>query len=111
MNPGHATAAPRFGRSTRFSLTPAGRSAEASYRSGIVASRAQPGRASFDAARSAWATSLGLEPDDGAYLGELRLCAVKLSKVVAALMVCGKRQVDATAAMGRLLDAGLVLRP
>ena len=104
------TPVPRFGSRDRFSLAPAGRIAEASYRSHIVTSRARPGRRSFDAARSAWATSLGLEPDDGVYLGELLPGAVNLSKIVAALTVCGKKRTDAMAALARLMDAGLILR-
>ena len=45
----------RWPRSQRFALTDKGRDAEASYRSSIVSSRSQEGRASFDAARSIWA--------------------------------------------------------
>jgi len=45
----------RWPRSQRFALTDKGRDAEASYRSSIVSSRSQEGRASFDAARSTWA--------------------------------------------------------
>ncbi len=102
---------PRFHSRAPFSLTPAGRSAEASYRAQIVSSRAHSGRASFDAARTAWAASLGLDPDDGAYLGELRGGPLKLGKIAEALAVCGKKRVDAVAALERLLDAGLVLQP
>src|SRR6516165_8893588 len=61
----------RWPRSQRFALTDKGRDAEASYRSTIVSSRTQEGRASFDAARSTWAESFRLLPDDGLYLGEV----------------------------------------
>jgi hypothetical protein len=104
------TPPPRFRSREPFSLTPAGRIAEASYRSQIVTSRARAGRASYDAARSAWATSLALEPDDGAYLGELRRGAKKLVWITEALAVCGKKRVDAISALERLLDAGLVMQ-
>ena len=50
----------RWPRSQRFALTDKGRDAEASYRSSIVSSRSQEGRASFDAARSTWAESFRL---------------------------------------------------
>jgi hypothetical protein len=51
-----------------------------------------------------------LEPDDGVYLGELRLGAVKLSTIIQALTVCGKTREDAVAALGRLLDAGFIIQ-
>ncbi len=53
---------------------------------------------------------MGLEPDDGVYLGELLPGAMNLSKIVAALMVCGQKRTDAMAALGRLLDAELILQ-
>ena len=105
------TPPPRFRSRAPFSLTSAGRAAEASYRSQIVTSRVRAGRASFDEARAAWATPLGLQPDDGAYLGELRGGALNLGKITAALAVCGKKRIDTIAALERLLDAGLVLQP
>ena len=55
----------RWPRSQRFALTDKGRDAEASYRSSIVCSRSQEGRASFDAARSTWTEFFPLLPDDG----------------------------------------------
>lgn len=104
------TAPPRFQNRDQFSLTPAGRIVEASYRSRIVASRAEPGRRSYDAARSAWAVSAGLEPDDGVYLGELRPGAMDLGMIVEAVTVCGEKRIDGIVALGRLLDAGLILQ-
>jgi len=98
-----------FRRQQRFTLQPAGRTAEKAYRSTIVASRERPGRAAFDEARTAWATSHGLHPDDGAYLGELRTaCPVQLSALVESMRVCGKNRDDAVAALGRLVDGGFV---
>lgn len=81
---------------------------EAAYRAGIVAARAQPGRRAFDAARTAWATPLDLQPDDGVYLVQLRSGTASLKELVEALADCGMRQADAVAALGRLVDAGLV---
>jgi hypothetical protein len=98
----------RFGSRQKFSLARDGRVAEASYRSLIVAARAQPGRPAFDAARSVWALSLSLQPDDGVYLGELRAGTINLVQITEALLVCGKTKADALTALGRLVDAGLV---
>ncbi len=98
----------RFRGRSRFVLAPQGRVAEVAYRAGIVAARVQPGRRAFDAARSAWATPLDLQPDDGVYLGQLRAGSASLRELVAALVDCGMRRADALAALGRLVDAGLV---
>ena len=73
-----------------------------------MAARAKPGRRAFDAARGAWATSLGLQPDDGVYLGQLRAGSASLRELVAALLDCGMKRADALAALGRLVDAGLI---
>lgn len=99
----------RWPRSQQFTLTDRGSEAEAAYRSTIVASRTQQGRASFDAARSAWAESFHLQPDDGLYLGEVRGGPVSLERIVEALDTCGKTRNDAFAAMERLFGAGLIL--
>jgi hypothetical protein len=101
----------RWPRSARFTLSPTGTEAEASYRSLIVASRAQAGRVSFDAARAAWAATYHLEADDGLYLAEVAAGGVSLSEIIAALESCGKTRTDAIAAMERLLDGGLITPP
>jgi hypothetical protein len=98
----------RWPRSQRFGLSATGAEAEASYRSLIVASRAQSGRASFDAARAAWAGTYRLQADDGLYLAEVAPGGVNLTQIIAALETCGKTRPDAIAAMERLLDAGLI---
>ena len=98
----------RFRARQRFRLEALGRSAEASYRSQIVASRTLPGRESYDAARAAWAAALSLQPDDGMYLGELRPGPTTLAAIIEALAQCGKSRADAVTAMGRLVDAGFV---
>ena len=98
----------RFGARQRFCLAPEGQRAEAAYRSLITAARAVPGRASYDAAREEWAAERGLQPDDGAYLGELRSGPTSISAIAAALEVCGHSRRDAVTAIGRLVDAGLV---
>ncbi len=101
----------RFHSRQKFSLAPRGRRAEASYRSLSVASRKEPGGPAFDSARSAWAISMNLQPDDGLYLGELRDRSANLSEMTEALDVCGKTRADATTTLGRLVDAGLVSAP
>jgi hypothetical protein len=98
----------RWPRSQRFALTNTGRDAEASYRSSIVSSRTQEGRASFDAARSTWAESFRLLPDDGLYLGEVASGPTNLEQIVKALEACGKTRKDALTALERLFDAGLI---
>ena len=92
----------------RFGLTDKGRDAEASYRSSIVSSRTQEGRASFDAARSTWAVSFRLLPDDGLYRGEVASGPINLEQIVKALEACGKTRQDALPALERLFDAGLI---
>jgi hypothetical protein len=89
-------------------LSTTGTEAELSYRELIVASRAQAGRASFDAARASWAGTYRLQADDGLYLAEVAPGGVNLTQIIAALEACGKTRPDAIAAMERLLDAGLI---
>jgi hypothetical protein len=98
----------RWPRSQLFSLSAKGTDAEARYRTTIIASRAQEGRASFDAARSAWAAAFRVQPDDGLYLGEARSGPIKLEQLVEALETCGKTRKDAVAALERLVDAELL---
>lgn len=98
----------RWARTDRFTLSIEGEEAEAAYRAAIVASREQPGRSAFDAARAEWARTFSLEPDDGVYLGELRGGPTKLTDLIEALDVCGKTRKDALEALGRLVDGGLV---
>jgi hypothetical protein len=98
----------RWRRSQRFTLSDRGGVAETSYMSGIVASRTEAGRASFDAARTSWAQTFGVQPDDGLYLAEVRRGPVDMQAIVEALETCGKTRKDAVAAMGRLFDAGFI---
>src|SRR5688500_18285221 len=101
----------RWPRSQRFALSAKGVEAEAAYRASVAAVTGVGGRAGFDAARAAWASGLSVQPDDGAYLGELRPGAQSLNQVVEALETCGKTRADALFALGRLVDAGLVDAP
>ena len=98
----------RWRRAQRFELSEQGADAEARYRACIVAAREEGGRASFDAARLQWAAAQGLQPDDGAYLAELRAQPQTVPDLVVALESSGKTPSDALAAVGRLYDAGLL---
>lgn len=99
----------KWPRSQRFVLSERGLSAEQAYREVIVAARSQEGRDAFDAARLQWAASLGLEPDDGLYLAEVREGATQLPRIVEALQTCGKTKSDAISAVERLVEAGFVI--
>jgi hypothetical protein len=98
----------RWPRSQRFTLSKRGQEVEAAYRQQIVASRAEPGRASFDAARAAWAHTHGLLADDGLYLAEIASGPITLPQLVNALETCGKSRLDAIAALERLDDAAMI---
>lgn len=101
----------RWPRSQRFILSEKGVTAEADYRSTIVASRADAagGRDAFDAAREQWARTWGVQTDDGLYLGEVKAGPKTLEQLVAALESCDKTKQDAIDAVGRTFDAGLVV--
>jgi hypothetical protein len=98
----------RWPRAQRFALSNNGSQAEEAYQSTILASRAQEGRAAFEAAREGWAAGLGLQPDDGAYLCELRIGPATMEQLVRALEPAGKTRADAVAALTRLVDGGLL---
>ncbi len=98
----------RWPRAQRFSLSTQGSAAETAYREQIVASRQTMGRASFDAARVAWAATHGLQVDDGLYLAEVASGPVSLPQIVGSLESCGKSRTDAIAALERLADAGML---
>lgn len=100
----------RFPRSQRFTISEAGVEAESRYRATIVASRVQQGgRSAFDTARSDWAKTFGVEPDDGLYLAEVSVEPRSLEQLVKLLETCGKSKEDAVAAVARLVEAGLFI--
>ncbi len=98
----------RWPRSQRFALSSKGAQAEQRYREMIAASRAQSGRASFDAARTAWAEPLRLEPNDGLYLGELEPGPRTLAELTQSLEATGTTRREVKAALERLIDAGMI---
>ena len=93
----------KWSRSQRFRLTATGREAERTYRQQIVASRAEAGRKSFDAARDEWAARLSLEPADGLYLGELLEAPRTIPEIAASLDGYGAQRVDLRADIERLV--------
>lgn len=101
----------RWPRSQRFILSEKGVTAEADYRSTIIASRddAARGRDAFDAARTEWARTWGVQTDDGLYLGEVKAGPKTLEQLVTALETCDKTKQDAIEAVGRTFDAGLLI--
>ena len=94
----------KWGRALRFRLTAAGREAGRVYRQEIVASRAEAGRKSFDAAASGWAARLSLQPADGVVLGELLDAPRTLAEITASLDGCGPEKTAVRATIERLLD-------
>jgi hypothetical protein len=96
--------------SARFCLTPRGDSTEAAYRKQIIAARAHGGRKAFEGARADWALAHGLEPDDGAFFGELRARPRTLRDLGEALAICGQSSESVAATMERLAVGGFVLR-
>lgn len=99
----------RWPRAQRFSLSTLGVEAEERYRGTIGDARAEGGRASFELARGQWAKAHGIQPEDGVYLGEVRSGPMNLAALVTAVDACGHTRSDVLAALGRLVDAGLLL--
>jgi hypothetical protein len=62
----------------------------------------------FEGARSEWARSHGLEPDDGAYLVELSARALTLKQLGEALAVCSQSREMVLLTIRRLVARGFV---
>lgn len=99
---------PRLGRSARFRLSSRGHSTEAAYRSHVASAHGPTRRKAFECARSEWALCHGLEPDDGAYLGELRIVALTVKELGEALAICGQTREMVSTTVGRLLSRGFL---
>src|SRR5579864_1538285 len=96
----------RWPRSQKFALSQRGADAETQYRETIQASRGESGRASFDAARLAWAQPLKIEPGDGLFLGELKGGPRTLEELTRALEDVGSTKREIKAGIERLINAG-----
>lgn len=97
---------------TRFSLSPRGHSTAAAYRADIAEARGRgpTPRAEFELARTTWGNTYGLEPDDGAYFGELRDRGVTLDELREGLAVCGQTRDMVFSTITRLIARGFVER-
>lgn len=98
----------RLGLAARVRLSSRGHSTEAAYRSHVAAAHGPSRRKAFECARSEWALCHGLEPDDGAYLGELRVIALTVRELGEALAICGQSQEMVSTTVGRLLSRGFL---
>jgi hypothetical protein len=103
-------AAPRikWARSQRFQLSTAGRRAAQDLRQVVVASRAEAGRKSFDAAQAEWATRMGLVATDGMYLNELLEAPRSIPEIALSLDGCGPQPGDVRTAVERLVRVGML---
>lgn len=97
----------RWPRTHKFNLSTKGREAETEYRERIAASRDHSGRASFDAARTAWATAWKLQSEDGLYLSEMVSGSATLPQLLTAMLDSGQTRKDVLDALARLDDAGM----
>jgi hypothetical protein len=97
----------RWPRGQKFSLSPVGAAAEEAYRAAVLAARTS-GRASLDAALTAWAVPHGLTAADGIVLAELSGKRLGIAELCDALDAAGIVPEDVRAAIGRLVSAGIV---
>jgi hypothetical protein len=98
----------RWSRSERFQLSEQGRAAAQGYLDGIVASRAEEGRRSFDDARDKWAKDNGLTSEDGLALRELVGKSLTLSELTERLDGYGPNAKQVKSGLLRLLSTGMV---
>jgi hypothetical protein len=97
----------RFARGQKFTLSAAGLTAAAEYRSAVTSARSS-GRQALEAALVGWATPRGVAPGDGVLLAELSGKPLGLSRLCEGLETSGLGAEDVRAAVGRLVDAGIV---
>jgi len=103
----------RWQRSEKFQLSELGETAAKAYLDGIVASRSEEGRQSFDEARARWAAEHSVAEhnvaaEDGLSLRELVNAPLTLAELTQALDGYGPDAKAVKAGLIRLLDAGLV---
>lgn len=97
----------RWPRGQKFTLSAAGAAAEEAYRSAVVGARAS-GRSALESALAGWAGPWRVAPGDGVILAELSGKRVGLSHLCDALETSGIVPDEVRAAIGRLVDAGIV---
>jgi hypothetical protein len=97
----------RWPRGQKFGLSSSGLAAEADYRAAIAAARAS-GRGALESAERNWATPLGIQPNDGVVLGELRSGRRSIAELARDLESCGVSAADVKVIVDRLCEAQLV---
>jgi hypothetical protein len=97
----------RWPRGQRFTLSPSGVSAHAAYLAAIQDSRSS-GRSALETAQASWARELGVEPDDGVVLSELRNGHRSIAEIARSLEACGTTSAEVKQAIDRLVGAGAV---
>lgn len=98
---------PRWPRGQKFSPSLAGREAHEAHRRAVLEARGLS-RSALDAALAAWAAPRQVQPGDGVVLGELLEKPRGLSDLSRALEEAGTTAAEVRAAVGRLVQAGLV---
>ncbi len=97
----------RWPRGQKFALSPVGAEAQSAYHAAVLGARAS-GRAALDSALAAWAAPRGVAPADGAIVAELAGKRLGLPALCEALETTGIAPDEVRAAIGRLVEAGIV---
>jgi len=97
----------RWPRGQKFRLTALGQDAEARYQEALQGARDAGGRSAFDEATKAFAVPLGLQPGDGAFLGELKAQPRTIVDLMEQLQDGGATKAEVKAALDRLITAKL----
>jgi hypothetical protein len=97
----------RWPRGQKFGLSQRGLEAECAYREAVAAARAS-GRGALETAERNWAVPLGIQPNDGVVLGELRGGRRSIADLARELESCGVSATDVKAIVDRLCEAQLV---
>ncbi|HEY8206980.1 MAG TPA: hypothetical protein VIG99_05850 [Myxococcaceae bacterium] len=97
----------RWPRGQKFRLTALGQDVEARYQAVLAEARQAGGRAAFDEATKAFAGPLGLQPGDGAYLGELKTQPRTIVELMEQLQDGGATKAEVKSALDRLIAAKL----
>ncbi len=97
----------RWPRGQKFALSAVGTEARDAYRAAVLGARAS-GRAALDSALAAWATPRRVAPVDGAILAELGGKRLGIGALCEALETTGIAPDEVRAAIGRLVEAGIV---
>lgn len=97
----------RWPRGQRFTLSTSGATALSTYLVAIQGARSV-GRPALEAAQANWAHGLGVAPDDGVVLTELRTGQRSIAEISRSLEVCGTTSSEVKQAIDRLVTAGAV---